>query len=88
MEENMNDNKKPKSLSALSEQLSDIFDHMDYINYSLSRIEAYAKEKFDEIEKEINPNNDRDVSRELQHHMAHFLRNLADDFEKKNGAFH
>ena len=80
----MNDNQKPKNLSALSEQLSEIFDHMDYIDSSFSRIEAYAKKKFDEIEKEINPNNDRDVSRELQHHMAHFLRNLAKDYETKN----
>lgn len=87
MEENMNDNKKTKSLSALSEQLSEIFDHMDYINSNFNRIEAYAKKKFDEIEKEINPNNDRDVSRELQHHMTNFLRNLANDFEKKNSLF-
>lgn len=83
----MNDNKKSKSLSALSEQLSEIFDHMDYINSSFSRIEAYAKKKFDEMEKEINPNNDCDVSRELQHHMANFLRNLANDFEKKKSLF-
>ena len=84
----MNDNQKPKSLLALSKQLSEIFDHMDYINSSFSRIEAYAKNKFSEIEKEINPHHDRDVSRELQHHMAHFLRNLASEFEKKNGARH
>jgi len=83
----MNDNQKPKSLSALSEQLSEIFDHMDYMNSSFSRIEAYAKKKFDGIEKEINPNNDRDVSRELQHHMANFLRNLAKDYETKNHLF-
>ena len=87
MEENMNDNQKPKSLSALSEQLSGIFDHMGYINSNFNRIEAYAKKKFDEIEKEINPNNDHDVSRELQHHMAHFLRNFSSDFEKKNSFF-
>ena len=83
----MKDNQKSKNLSALSEQLSEIFDHMDYINSSFSRIEAYAKKKFDEIEKEINPKNDRDVSRELQHHTVHFLRNLADDLEKKNSLF-
>jgi hypothetical protein len=59
----MNDNQKPKNLSALSEQLSEIFDHMDYIDSSFSRIESYAKKKFDEIEKEINLNNDHDISR-------------------------
>lgn len=83
----MNDKQKPKSLLALSEQLSEVFDHMNYINSSFSRIGAYSKKKFDEIEKEINPNNDRDVSRELQYHMAHFLRNLANDFEKKSRFF-
>lgn len=84
----MNDNQKPEGLLALSEQLSEIFDHMDYINSSFSRIEFYAKRKFEGIEKEINPNKDRDVSRELQHHMAHFLRNLASEFEKKSAARH
>ena len=83
----MNNSQKPKNLLALSEQLSKIYDHTDYINSSFGRIEAYAKKKFDEIAKEINPNNDRDVSRELQHHMAHFLRNIANDFEKKNSLF-
>lgn len=83
----MNNNQEPKSLSALSEQLSEIFDHMDYTDSSFSRIEAYAKKKFDGIEKEINPNNDRDVSRELQHHMVNFLRNLAKGYEAKNRFF-
>lgn len=80
----MNDNQKPKNLSSLSEQLSEIFDHMDYIDSSFSRIEAYAKKKFEEIEKETNPNSDHDVSRELQHHMTNFLRNLTKDYETKN----
>ncbi|NCO03594.1 MAG: hypothetical protein GW903_05335 [Alphaproteobacteria bacterium] len=80
----MNDNKKSKSLSTLSEQLSGIFDHMDYIDGSFKRIEAYAKKKHSDIEREINPDKNCDVSRELQYHTANFLRNIANDFEKKN----
>ena len=79
----MNDNQKPKSLSALSEQLSEIFDRMDYINSSFSSIETYTKKKFNQIEKEINPNNDRDISRELHYHMENFLRNIAKNYEAK-----
>lgn len=80
----MNDNQNPKSFSALSEQLSEIFDHTDYINSSFFRIESYAKKKFDEIEKKINPNSDHDVSRELQHHMENFLNNFAKEYEIKS----
>lgn len=83
----MNDNKNPKDLSALSQKLSEIFDHMDYINSSFNRVEAYVKKKFEEVEREINPDNNHDVSRELQYHMANFLRNLASYFEKKNRLF-
>lgn len=80
----MNDNKQSKGLSTLSEQLSGIFDHMGYIDDTFKRIEAYAKKKYSDIEREINPDDNRDVSRELQYHMANFLRNLAGDFKKKN----
>lgn len=83
VEENMSDNKKPKNLSALSEQLSEIFDHMDYIDSTLSRIEAYAKTKYRDLEKEINPDSNRDVSRELQYHIAASLRCLAKTYEGK-----
>ncbi len=79
----MNDNQKPKSFSALSEQLSEIFDHMDYIDSSFNRIEAYAGKKYQEIEKKINPDQNCDISKELQYHMANFLSNLAKNYETK-----
>lgn len=79
----MNDNQNPKNITALSDQLSEIFDHMDYINSSFCRIESYAHKKFDAVQKEINHDNNHDVSRELEYHMANFLRRLADDFENK-----
>lgn len=83
----MNNNKSPKSYASLSQQLSSIFDHIDDINSSLSRIEAYARRKYEEIEKEINPDSNDDVSKELRYHMAHFLHNLAKDYETKNRLF-
>lgn len=83
----MNDNNKQKNFSTLSEQLSGIFDHMELINTSFKRIEAYVEQQYKNIEKEINPDSNCDISKELQYHMAHFLRNLASDFEKKNRFF-
>ncbi len=84
MEENMNDNNLPKKYASLSQQLSGIFDHMDEINMSFKKIEAFIDQGYKNIEQSINPEKSRDVSKELQYHMENFLRKLAKDYETKN----
>lgn len=79
----MNDNNTPKKFDSLSEQLSDIFENMDQINATFKKIESYVEQKYKDIERDINPENNRDISKELQYHTAKFLHSLANDFEKK-----
>lgn len=87
VEENMNDKNTPKSYSSLSQQLNGIFDHMDEINTSFKKIEAFIEQEYKNIEQSINPEKSRDVSKELEYHTANFLRNLAKDYETKNRLF-
>ena len=80
----MNDNKLPRSQASLSQQLSNIFDHMDEINSSFKKIEAVIKKEYNSIETNINPENSRDVSKELQYYMIDFLKNIVKEFENKH----
>lgn len=82
----MNDN-LPKKYTSLSQELAEIFEHMDEINQAFSKIEAFVEQEYKNIETSINSEKSSDVSKELQYYMADFLKSLLKSFENKSRLF-
>lgn len=68
----------------ISQKLAEIFDNMEYINNCHKNISEVVKEQFELIQRELNPDNNAEIDRELRFHTAAFLRDLGNEYEKKD----
>ena len=67
----------------LSENLSNVFDHMDEANPSYIKIKKVIKTEYLKIQQKLNPENDEDISKELQHHFYDFVLNTLKSLKNK-----
>lgn len=70
----MNDNINTNSLSL---KLGEVFEHMDMINESCQTIDAFVNKEYERLQILINPDNDADISKEIQFYIANFLQKKA-----------
>lgn len=60
----------------ISEKLSATFDSMDEINSAYLRMEAIIIQEHNAIQDKLNPDNDEEVSREINHYLSGCINNL------------
>lgn len=78
----MNDNKKSKNFSTLSEQLSELYDHTGEIEAIFKKIEDQINVEYQSLEESINPHKSRDISKELNFYMIRCLKDIIKGFEE------
>lgn len=57
----------------LSEKISIALERMDEMNPSYSKIEEVIEAEYQRIQKKLNPEQEIDIQKELNHHFRDFL---------------
>lgn len=78
----MNDNKKSKKFSTLSEQLTELYNHTDEIENVFKKIEDQINVEYQSLVKSVNSHNSRDISKELNFYMTRCLKDIIKRFEE------
>ena len=64
----------------ISKRLEQVIGQLDGLNEQYDKIGCFIKLKYAEIEAQLNPENDADLSREIKHHFEsyihHYVRKL------------
>lgn len=68
----------------ISEKLSATFDNMDAINSAYLKIETIIIEEHNALQKRLNPDNDNEVSREINHYLLSCIKKLFQNVQPNN----
>ncbi len=60
----------------LSKQLSAVLDQMDDMKPSYIKIKKVIEAEYQNIQHQLNPENNTDITKELNHHFCDFIQNL------------
>ena len=60
----------------LSKQLSAVLDQMDDMKPSYIKIKKAIEAEYQNIQHQLNPENNTDITKELNHHFCDFIQNL------------
>jgi len=60
----------------LSKQLSAVLDQMDAMKPSYIKIKKAIEAEYQNIQHQLNPENNTDITKELNHHFCDFIQNL------------
>lgn len=66
----------------LSEKLSAVFDRLELIDNSLREIEKAIEAEYLQIQIKINPDNDPEIKREIDHHFSNFISKCLKNLKK------
>lgn len=65
----------------LSEKLSAVLDRMDEVNLSYEKINEVIDTEYLKIQQMLNPDNEIEVQKELDHHFCDFLKSKISQYQ-------
>lgn len=77
----MNNNERTEP-NKLSKKLAQVLDQMSDASESFKKIETTIDAEYLRVEKMLNSEGNNDVSKEIKYQFSHYLKNLAQKFEK------